>query len=128
MKVGTMSPFLVPLGETADVANSQSLEGRTYFNKAAAHTFLGFLRAGLPLAQKPTVRRPTQLEIAVLWSMIPFDLKDPLFVVEIGGHNLIVVLSPEERTVLWIDDLAGVSFEPGKGVILPSAPRYIARS
>ena len=59
--------------------------------------------------------------------MIRFDLEDPLFVVEIGGHNLIVVLSSKDRTVLWIDDLAGVSFESGKGVTLPSAQRYVAR-
>ena len=56
-----MSPFLVPIGGTADLASSQSLEGRTYFNRAAARTFLGVLRAGLPLAPKPVVRRPTRL-------------------------------------------------------------------
>jgi hypothetical protein len=94
---------------------SRSTERLDFVTKS----FFGFLRAGLPLGQKPVVRRPTREEIALLWSTIPFDLEDPLFVVEIGGHNLIVVVSPKTKTVLWIDDPAGASFGPGKGIVLP---------
>ncbi|HEY7371949.1 MAG TPA: hypothetical protein VIF57_07195, partial [Polyangia bacterium] len=70
---------------------------------------------------------PTRLEIALLWATIPFDLHDPLFVVEVGGHHLILVMTEDGKRIVWIDDLAGATFPPGKGIALPPAPTYEAR-
>jgi hypothetical protein len=125
--VGKPSDMFVPLDAPPKVDNMQRLEGRTYFDRATARVFLRAFRAGLPVGEQPTVRRPTRLEISLLWATIPFDLDDPLFVVEVGGHHLIVVMTAGGKRIIWIDDLAGMTSPPGKGIVLPPPPPYEAR-
>jgi len=64
-----------------------------------------------------------------VWATVPFDLDDPLYVVEIGGHHLIVEMGAAKgKSIGWIDDLAGMAFPPGQGISLPPAPAYVARA
>jgi hypothetical protein len=54
----------------------------------------------------PTVRRLSTGEIARLWVVIPFDIEEPLFVVECPARKLVVCLKsagPAGWRIWWID-------------------------
>jgi hypothetical protein len=102
---------------------SRSTERLDFVTKS----FFGFLRAGLPLGQKPVVRRPTREEIALLWSTIPFDLEDPLFVVEIGGAQPDRRRVPEDQDGPLDRRSGGRIVRARQGDRSPAAPRYVAR-
>lgn len=50
-----------------------------------------------------TVRRPTAVEVDLLWSMVPYDLEGPLFVLEGSDHRL---LWNSADGLLFLEDLA----------------------
>jgi hypothetical protein len=60
------------------------------------------------------VRRLDRDEISLFWAMIPFDMEEPLFIVEAAGHKLVASFGQDGRTVTWIDDLAGLTLKDGR--------------
>ena len=60
--------------------------------------------------------RPTRAELSALWSLVPFDLEEPIFVVEFGPRHLLTILDKDMR-LTWIDDFAGATMRPGKGLV-----------
>ncbi|MGE0494917.1 MAG: hypothetical protein AB7S38_37250 [Vulcanimicrobiota bacterium] len=52
-----------------------------------------------------SVRRPTAVEVDLLWSMVPYDLEGPLFVLEGSDHRL---LWNSANGLLFLEDMADI--------------------
>jgi hypothetical protein len=112
---GIPSTFMVPLGP--DPKNAQRLEGRSYLDAENAAGLARLLASALPKGAKPKVRRPSRLELEILWRLVPFDLEEPIFVVEVGPRSLLAILDPKTLKLTWIDDLSGATLRRGTGIV-----------
>ncbi len=58
------------------------------------------------------IRKLNPVELKIFWAMIPFDITEPLFILESKEHKLLTVFeSPDKLKVSWIDDYQHLSTE-----------------
>ncbi len=51
------------------------------------------------------IRKLNEKEIEIFWAMIPFDIQEPLFILESENHKVLVAFTdPEDLKIMWIDD------------------------
>lgn len=50
----------------------------------------------------PNVRDASAEEVVYLWRLVPYDLQEPLFVIEAGATRLLVNLDSDQK-IIWID-------------------------
>jgi hypothetical protein len=59
------------------------------------------------------IRKLNAEELKIFWAMIPFDITEPLFILESEQHKLLVVFkAPDELRIAWIDDYQNVALKP----------------
>jgi hypothetical protein len=56
------------------------------------------------------VRRPTAEELSLYWAMIPYDITEPVFVIEGRSYTLFVDLSGDDAKIQWVDDYKKMHF------------------
>lgn len=57
------------------------------------------------------IRKLNPFELELYWAMISFDITEPLFVLESKKHKILTVFrSPDDLTIVWIDDYQNCSF------------------
>lgn len=54
--------------------------------------------------QEFKLRKATYQELQYYWSVISFDIEEPLIVVETKEHNYILNLSPKDMKIIWLDE------------------------
>jgi hypothetical protein len=52
-----------------------------------------------------TLRKATYKELQYYWSVINFDIKEPLIIIETGNYNYIINIDPDKMTLLWLDQV-----------------------
>ena len=102
-KVGLASTIAIPGTEDGGVKIVQKLDGRTF-------------RSPAEVDDQFSVRKAQSQELAVFWAMVPFDLEEPLFVVESKHHRLLAAFNNDGATVKWIDDLQNLTLDHGRVV------------
>jgi hypothetical protein len=50
------------------------------------------------------LRKATAKELKYFWSVISFDIEEPLIIIETSEHNYILNLSPKDYTLVWLDE------------------------
>ena len=50
------------------------------------------------------IRKANQNELTYYWSTIPFDIDEPLLIVETENHNYILNILPKELKLMWLDE------------------------
>lgn len=50
------------------------------------------------------LRKATVEELKYYWSVISFDIEEPLIIVETAGHNYILNISPKDFMLVWFDE------------------------
>jgi len=50
------------------------------------------------------LRKATAQELKYFWSVISFDIEEPLIIIETSEHNYILNLSPKDYTLVWLDE------------------------
>jgi len=61
------------------------------------------------------VRKLNPEELKIFWAMIPFDITEPLFILESKKHKVLIVFtSPEKLKIMWIDDYQNITFKKDK--------------
>jgi hypothetical protein len=59
-----------------------------------------------------TIRKLNPLELKIYWSMIPYDITEPLFILESEKHKILTVFtSSNNPQIAWIDDYQNVCFK-----------------
>jgi hypothetical protein len=51
------------------------------------------------------IRKATFKELQYYWSVISFDIEEPLFIAEIPDHRFIINLSPKDLSIVWLDEV-----------------------
>jgi hypothetical protein len=59
---------------------------------------------------KPVIRKLTPEELALYWFSIPYDIEEPVFIVEMGEKHILVDLDDKHRAV-WIENAGDCYFE-----------------
>jgi len=52
------------------------------------------------------LRKATYKELVYYWSIISFDIVEPLIVVETNEHNYILDIDPKTMTIEWLDEIS----------------------
>ena len=52
------------------------------------------------------VRKLALDELSLYWFMIPFDIHEPVFIVEVGDLHLLINLRAENDQAVWVDDFS----------------------
>ncbi|MCF6311580.1 MAG: hypothetical protein L3J39_03930 [Verrucomicrobiales bacterium] len=61
------------------------------------------------------IRKLNPKELRIFWTMIPFDITEPLFILESKKHKILTVFtSPDKLKIMWIDDYQNISFTKNK--------------
>lgn len=51
------------------------------------------------------IRKLNQDELRIFWAMIPFDITEPIFIIESSKHKILILFtSAEKLKIMWIDD------------------------
>jgi hypothetical protein len=62
------------------------------------------------VGKTPVIRRLTTDELSQMWAVVPFDLEEPIYVLENGTHRFVICLmkgsSADTYGIWWVDDLA----------------------
>ncbi len=86
--------LLVPSGKTA-----LQLDGKLFQNEDELAAFWRAFRRKYPLDPKAIIRRPTPEELSVYWAMIPYDITEPIFVVETKQAAILTQFSGKEPQI-----------------------------
>lgn len=66
------------------------------------------------VGKSPVIRKLNEKELNVYWSMIPFDIEEPVYVLEAGSKRFLLDLKKDEKTAgyyaFWIDELSSYYF------------------
>lgn len=56
------------------------------------------------VAQDYTIRKATAFELRYYWSVISFDIDEPLLIVETKNHSYILDFTKEDLKLMWLDE------------------------
>jgi hypothetical protein len=115
-KVGLASTIAIPGSSGNGPKIIQTLEGRTFRSTAEVSALQRALHATFTFDTEFTVRKARSQELALFWAMVPFDLQEPLFVVESKHHRLIAAFNSDDGSLMWLDDLENLTFDHGRVV------------
>ena len=82
----------------------QLLEGKLFQTAAEVKTFWKLFLRTYKFDGSSHVRRPTPAELNLYWAMIPFDITEPIFVVESKSAKILAQFVEKDVKIMWIDD------------------------
>src|SRR6476469_2308561 len=80
-------------------------EGKRLLTAEERKSFWGLWRSKYPGLRNATIRKARADELSFYWATIPFDIEEPLFVVDTNSERFIVHLANKQQkiTLFWID-------------------------
>ena len=61
------------------------------------------------------IRKLNPTELKLYWAMIPYDITEPIFILDSKKHKILVAfVSPKDLKIAWIDDYQHVKFKKNK--------------
>ena len=114
LKVGKVL-FAVPvLDDRGKKIRTDKQEGKMFQSKDEVLAFWkAFSERSDFTNLKPRKLNPE--ELTIFWAMIPFDITEPLFILESKKHKILVVFtSADELKISWIDDYQNISVKKHK--------------
>ena len=89
----------------------QELDGKLFQNKEEVAAFWkAFGRKYKPDPQAK-IRRPTARELDLYWAMIPYDITEPIFMIESKDAVILAQFTDSNMKLGWIDDYKDVHFK-----------------
>jgi hypothetical protein len=83
-------------------------EGKRLLSADERRAFWILWQKKYPGLKKATIRKARADELSFYWATIPFDIEEPLFVVDTGSERFIVhMMNKQEKTTLFWIDLVG---------------------
>jgi hypothetical protein len=83
----------------------QTLEGKTFQSKEEVESFKRAFMRHYKFDSQTVIRRPTVRELRTYWAMIPYDIEEPIFIVESKAATILVDFNvKDDATIVWIDD------------------------
>ncbi len=90
---------------------AQVLEGKTFQCKEEVESFQRAFLKRYKFDSQTVIRRPIARELRIYWAMIPWDIDEPIFIVESKVATILVNFGVSENvTIIWIDDYRDIWF------------------
>jgi hypothetical protein len=83
--------------------DDQELSGKMTQDIADTHRFWDALRSEIG-AESFVLREATARELSYYWSVISFDIDEPLIIVETKAHRYILNIVPKTMQLVWLDE------------------------
>jgi hypothetical protein len=106
--------FRVPVLDKAGNATSiQMLEGESFQSPDEQLLFWKSFANRVDFSELK-IRKMNSVELRIFWAMIPFDITEPIFILENKKHKILVMFnSPDLLKISWIDDFQKLSLGNG---------------
>ena len=83
----------------------QTREGKIFQRKEEVESFQRAFVRQYKFDSQTVIRRPTARELRIYWAMIPYDIEEPIFIVESKDATILVdFVGKEDARISWIDD------------------------
>lgn len=97
--------FHIPIEKNGKLVRTQEMSGALFQGKAQIDFLSHILDS---TAQKQiSVRKPSSAELSVYWKLIPYDIEEPIFVVEIDKSRLLIDFTGGK--IMWVDLVSAYS-------------------
>lgn len=83
--------------------DNTEVEGKMYENTEDSKLVWDEVRK--EITENYVIRKANEVELKYYWSTIPFDIEEPLFILETQKHNYILNLSKNDLKLFWLDEL-----------------------
>lgn len=90
-------------GNVSNLVDGKVLAGKMTQSVEDSRLCWDALRAEIG-KQRFELRLPTPQELRYYWSVISFEIEEPLIILSTKAHNYILNLSNEDYTLLWLDE------------------------
>jgi hypothetical protein len=87
---GIMLKLQVPLFENGRIVGGQELDGRAFRSRADHEAFWAAFAGTIALDADHVVRKLTEAEKQIYWSIVFWDIEEPVFIIESGSYSLLV--------------------------------------
>lgn len=104
IKAGNVTYEVPILDEKGNIKNTQKATGKLIQTKDDYVLLWRYLREDFK-GTKLKYRKLTPSEISYYWSMISFDIEEPIFAIDNGKYILLVNFTPKDMKIFWIDQL-----------------------
>jgi hypothetical protein len=88
--------------------SQQVLEGAVFRTKAEISAFCRAMEEYLKTGGPYKIRGPNAEELRIYWAMIPYDISEPIFVVQNKDHKMLMHFMEDSGNLFWIGDLQGM--------------------
>ncbi len=90
------------------------LTGATFKGRAWEGACPGRLAADIGKA--PVIRKLGPDELSLYWAMIPFDIQEPIYILEAGDKRFLLnlIADKDKFSVMWVDELSKIRIESPK--------------
>jgi hypothetical protein len=97
--------FQVPvLDNVGKISRMDKLEGKLFQSKDEVMIFWKAFTKRTDFTGLK-IRHLNQEELRIYWAMIPYDITEPVFILESSKHKVLTVFtSPDKLKILWMDD------------------------
>jgi hypothetical protein len=97
---------------TADLVTLQAvtgngtrmMTGKLFKGKEQVQVFWQAFLKQYKFDNQATIRRPTSKELQLYWAMIPYDIPEPLFIVQSATATILAQFDKKTVRIGWIDD------------------------
>ena len=106
---GDESLSKIEKGEWVLHVDTETLEGKLFQSNGDILLFWKAFTKKVPMGDFK-IRRLNENELTVFWSIISFDIEEPVYILEAGKQKILVYFGGEDKTpqIFWIDDLDNV--------------------
>ena len=83
---------------------TQKFDGKLFQGKEEVAAFWKVFLRKYEFGAKAVIRRPTASELNLYWAMIPYDITEPIFVIEGKDATILTQFAGDDVKIGWIDD------------------------
>lgn len=99
--------FTLPQGLGEGYPVSSLVDGMIISGRGGIEIFLGVLFDALVMKKMSTIRKLSASEIKMYWTIVPYIIREPVFIVENGGARLLVDFT-QDLEVGFIEDMGAI--------------------
>jgi hypothetical protein len=109
--VTMVTQFKVHADRTGDGSQTLTMEGGRFQTKQEVRAFWKEFCRAIPPNTLKSIRGLNDAECRIYWALVLGTIREPVFIVEGGGHKVLMQLAPQSRrsVLTFIDDFQGVA-------------------
>ena len=104
IKAGNVTYYIPQFDEKGKAKGTEKATGKLIQTKEDYKLLWRYIRADFK-GVNLKCRKLTPIEMSYYWSIISFDIEEPIFVVDNGKYKLLVNFTPEEMKIFWIEEV-----------------------